>query len=229
MVRRNALRFLVCLLLLPLLLALLAGCGGDSRGSADAEQPADSAQTGEKATGEGQAKEPAAPSNPKQSQKKGVTLKQVYSDEKTGLTVQTPIYWEATMKDDALAVFLSPQNGVEDLYRENVVITADDQFENLTLAAYLKALADEIRNRYPDTETLESGEVEIDSIMGHWMVDSFTGSKGPAKVYRVVLVREGVAYVFHGTAPTQTFDELYRPIFEAMARSIHWPKPEAEE
>ncbi|MFZ5813845.1 MAG: hypothetical protein ACOY93_00900 [Bacillota bacterium] len=208
-------------LLLPLLAALLAGCGTPAA-KKGTEPPAQTGEQGGAKTGEA-----PAPSSDPQAEKKGPVLKQLYTDEKTGLSVRTPILWEAGEKEGTVVVLISPQNGVEDLFRENIVITADDQFKDLTLAAYLKALGEEIRKRYPDTQTLESGEVEIDGILSHWMVDAYTGPKGPARVYRVVVIREQVAYVFHATAPEQTF-ELYRPTFEAIARSIAWPKPEAE-
>lgn len=214
-------------LLLSLLLALLAGCGGGSFPKSFTDRIRSEAP---ESTANDKAGDPSETAEPetgeKQPEKKGVALNQLFTDEQTGLSLQAPLYWEAVMKDGAVVVLVSAQNGPEDLYRENVMITADHQFKDLTLAAYLKALTAEVRKRYPDTETLENGEVEVDGIRGHWLVDSFTlPNSGPAKVYRVVLVREAAAYVFHGTSPAPTFD-LYRPVFEAMAKSMTWSRPE---
>lgn len=207
-------------LLLPLLLALLVGCGGGSTPKTGTDPAKSDAPASDTTEPEGVKTQP---------EQKGVTLKQHFTDEQTGLSIQAPLYWETSWKEGALVVLVSALNGPEDLYRENVVIIADDQFKDLTLVSYLKALATEVRERYPDTETLESGEIEVDGIIGHWLVDSFTLPRtGPAKVYRVVLVKESVAYVFHGTSPNLTFD-LYRPSFEAMAKSMTWSKPDAKQ
>lgn len=153
-------------------------------------------------------------------------LPQLYLDPATGLAVRLPEDWIAALMDDAVVALLSPLNGEEDFFQENVVITADDQFPDLTMPAYLEALEYNVRQIYGDTQTLESGELEIDSLPAHWQVDAFTSAKGPARVYRVVIIREQVAYVFHATALEYTFDR-YRPLFEAIAASIHWPPPEA--
>lgn len=224
-IRSRSVRWLV----LPLLLALLAGCSGDASrdgaapGSAQSES-GEAARDTKGAPGQGGTAIGQDPQKQETGQK-APTLAQGYQDPKTGLVVKTPYGWEAAPYEGAVVALLSPPAGAEDIFRENVLITYDDQFKNLNLAAYLKALAHDVRQRYPDTQTVESGEIEIAGIMGHWMIDTFTGAKGPSKVYRVVLIREGAAYVFHGTAPVATFDR-YRPIFEAIARSITWPKPE---
>lgn len=202
-------------IVLPLLLALLAGCGGKAAENGG-ESPTGEANTGPRAVEPGETKE-----------KKPAALPQSYADERTGLTLKTPYGWTAAPYEGALVALISPSAGEEDIFLENVLITYDDQFKNLNMAAYLKALAYDVRQRYPDTNTEESGEIEIDGIMGHWMIDTFTGPKGPSKVYRVVLIKEPAAYVFHGTAPAGTFDR-YKPIFEAIAASIAWPEPEEQ-
>lgn len=207
-------------IVLPLLLAVLAGCGGkaveNGGGSTGGETPTGESKLDPKAAEEVQTKE-----------EKPAALPQSYVDEKTGLTVKTPYGWTAAPYEGALVALISPSAGEDDIFLENVLITHDDQFKNLSMAAYLRALAYDVRQRYPDTETVESGEIEIDGIMGHWMIDTFTGSKGPSKVYRVVLIQEPAAYVFHGTALAATFDR-YKPIFEAIATSMAWPEPEEQ-
>ena len=129
----------------------------------------------------------------------------IYSHPGTGLTLGVPEGWEVYPLEDAVVAMISPVRGEEDFFRENIMVTADDQFPDLTLERYVEVLADEVKNRYPDTETLESGDITIADAEGRWMVDRFTGPKGEAWVYRVVLVREGTAYVLHGTAPVWTF------------------------
>lgn len=153
-----------------------------------------------------------------------VELIQTFADPKTGLTLGVPDKWTAVPMVDAMITLISPQNGEEDFFLENAVVTADDQFEDLTMEAYLEALNLELRNRYPDTETLESGDITIADLPAHWMVDKFTGPKGEARVYRVVVIRENVAYVLHGTSPVWSFDR-YRPVFEAIAKSATWVDP----
>lgn len=153
-----------------------------------------------------------------------VELTQSFVDRDTGLTFGVPELWTAVPTEDAVITLLSPQNGEEDFFLENVVVVADDQFEDLTMEAYLEALNFEVRNRYPDTETLESGDMTIAGLPAHWMVDRFTGPKGEARVYRVVIIREAVAYVLHGTSPVWSFDR-YRPVFEAIAQSVTWVDP----
>ena len=151
-----------------------------------------------------------------------------YTHPETGLTLGVPEGWTAHPVEDAVVAMISPQNGEEDFFRENILVTADDEFPDPTLDAYVEALAAEVRRRYSDTETLEAGDITLDGIQGRWMIDRFTGPKGDARVYRVVLVREGTAYVLHGTAPVWTFDD-YRPVFEAVAQSITWVEPRAVE
>jgi hypothetical protein len=203
---------------LPLLLLLFAGCGkAQAPASTSAPKAAEPQATAPKAT---DAKESQA----KAGEAQKISLVQTYKDEKTGLAVSIPANWTAVPYEGALMALISPATGEDDIFRENVLITHDDAFKNLSLAAYLKALAYDVRQKYPDTQTLESGEIEIGGLQGHWLIDSFTGPKGPAKVYRVVLIKDAAAYVFHGTAPVQTFDR-YRPVFETIARSIAWPKP----
>lgn len=195
--------------LLPLAISLLAGCS--SAGKNKDAAPSESAPKG-------------AQSTSKESEKKGPDLPLNYTDQQTGLTLKTPSGWEAAPYEGAVIALISPQNGVEDLFRENILITRDDKFPSPNMLSYLQALAQEVRKRYPDTETVESGEVEIDGMMAHWMIDSFTGPKGAAKVYRVVFLKDSVPYVLHATALAPTFD-LYRPAFEGIAKSIAWPKP----
>lgn len=197
--------------LLPLALLLLAGCSSAPAKKAEAPSEKTPASQADSSTG-------------KESEKKGPSLSLTYTNEQTGLNLKTPSGWEAQPVEGALVALISPQNGVEDLFRENILITRDDKFPAPTMASYLQALSQEVRKRYADTETAESGEIEIDGIMAHWMVDTFTGPKGPSKVYRVVLLKDSVPYVFHATALAPTFD-LYRPTFEAIAKSISWPKP----
>jgi len=156
-----------------------------------------------------------------------VQLTQTYTDPQTGLSFGVPDQWAAYPVEDAVVAMISPQNGEEDFFRENVLVTADEQFADRTLERYVEALNAEVRARYPDTETLESGDTTVAGLPARWLVDKFTGPKGETRVYRVVLVREQVAYVFHGTAPVWSFDK-YRSVFEAMAQSIHWGEPEAE-
>lgn len=198
-------------LVLPLMLLLLAGCNS---------KPA----PGETAT-ESKARPKQEAAAPKESEQKAPTLSQGYQDPKTGLVVKSPHGWQAAPYEGAVVALLSPAANEDDIFQENVLITHDDQFKNLNMAAYLKALAYDVRQRYPDTQTLESGEIEIAGTMAHWLVDSFTGPKGPTKVYRVVVIKAPSAYVLHGTAPAATFDR-YRPTFEAIAASMAWPKPE---
>lgn len=211
-------------IVLPLLLALLAGCTSAPK---EAEKPASQEpKAGETRAGQSETDPKGGETAAKQEpEKKAPSLSQGYQDPRTGLVVKSPYGWEAAPYEEAVVALLSPSAGEEDIFRENVLITYDDQFKDLTMASYLKALAYDVRQRYPDTETVESGEVEIAGLMGHWMVDTFTGAKGPSKVYRVVVIREPGAYVLHGTAPVATFDR-YGPIFEAIAKSMAWPKPE---
>ncbi|MEW8977390.1 MAG: hypothetical protein AB2385_03210 [Symbiobacterium sp.] len=149
-----------------------------------------------------------------------------YVDPETGLSVGIPGDWAAYETEDAVVVMVSPQVGEDDIFLENVVVTADDHFPDPTLDVYVEAMEAEVRNRYPDTETLESGDIVVSGVPGRWMVDRFTAPKGEARVYRTVLVREGIAYVIHGTALAPTFDK-YRPIFEAVVRSVTWVEPDA--
>lgn len=207
------------LMLLPLLLVtLLVGCSKPAGSPAPGGESSSDKKPAASKAGAGPSDSATSPA---------VQFPQRYEDDKTGLTIGVPEGWVATPYQEALVALISPQNGEEDFFLENLLITADDQFKDLTLASYLKALAAEVRKRYPDTQTLESGEVEVAGIAGHWMVDSFTGSKGATQVYRVVLVNGPVAYVLHGTAPVQSF-ERYRPIFEAMAQSVTWESPAAK-
>jgi len=148
-------------------------------------------------------------------------LTQLFRDPVTGLSVRVPEDWLAFQVEGAVVALLSPLSGDEDFFQENILITADDQFPDMTMPAYLEALEYDVKQRYPDTRTLESGELEIDSLPAHWHVDAFTGPKGPAMVYRVVIIREQVGYVFHATALEYTFDK-YRPLFEAIAGTISW-------
>ncbi|MBP2019073.1 hypothetical protein J2Z79_002489 [Symbiobacterium terraclitae] len=200
----------VCLLwpLAALLLLLAAGCAapgteappaaGNRAGAGVAEPPGEGDAGGQ-----------------------GPQLTLTYTDPETGLTLGVPEGWFAYPVEDAVVAMISPAKGEEDFFRENLLVTADDQFPDPTLETYVEALEDEVRRRYPDTETLESGDITVAGIEGRWLVDRFTGPKGEARVYRVVLVRDGVAYVLHGTAPVWTFD-AYRPVFEAVAQSAAW-------
>lgn len=206
----HRLRTRLAALLTGLLLLTAAGCSSQS-GKSQADAPQTESEQESKGDGNTHETEPSA----------SVKLPLSYSDPKTGIALSLPDGWTANAQDGAVVALISPQNGNEDFFRENVLITADDQFQNLTMDAYLKAMDHEVRQRYADTKTEESGEIEIDGLKGHWQVDAFTGTKGLSRVYRVVLIRETVAYVFHATAPAYTFDR-YRPVFEAIARSIHW-------
>jgi len=152
-------------------------------------------------------------------------LDQTFDDPQGRMSLKAPAGWLAYGYEGAVVALVSPQNGVDDFFLENVLVTADAQFEDLTFPRYMKALEAEVRKRYPDTQQVETGEIEVDGQTAHFLVESFTSDKGPAKVYRVVIIRETTAYVLHATAPVQTFDR-YRPIFEAMARSITFPKPQ---
>lgn len=194
--------------LVALLLLAAAGCAAPQTQT----PPASGDQPGADVT---------EPSSDGLGQEKDPLLTLTYTHPETGLSLGVPEGWTAYPVEDAVVAMISPQNGEEDFFRENLLVTADDQFPDPTLEAYEEALAAEVRRRYPDTETLESGDITIAGIQGRWLVDRFTGPKGDARVYRVVLVRDGVAYVFHGTAPTWTFD-TYRPLFEAVARSATW-------
>ncbi|WP_374713058.1 hypothetical protein [Symbiobacterium terraclitae] len=200
----------VCLLwpLAALLLLLAAGCaapGTDAPPAAGNRAGAGLAEPPGEGDAEGQ----------------GPQLTLTYTHPETGLTLGVPEGWFAYPVEDAVVAMISPAKGEEDFFRENLLVTADDQFPDPTLETYVEALEDEVRRRYPDTETLESGDITVAGIEGRWLVDRFTGPKGEARVYRVVLVRDGVAYVLHGTAPVWTFD-AYRPVFEAVAQSAAW-------
>jgi len=212
---RRRLRLLAPLLasVLALLLLALAGCGAP---------PGPASSTGGDPAGA--ENEPPSPKEEEEPSEHDSLLTLIYSHPPTGLTVGVPEGWELYPLEDAVAAMISPERGEEDFFRENVLITADDQFPDVTLDTYTEALAEEVRSRYSDTETLESGDITISGVEGRWMVDRFTGEKGEARVYRVVLVRGSTAYVLHGTAPVWTFED-YRPIFEAVARSITWVEP----
>lgn len=196
-------RRLLAALLLVFLLPAAAGCGPQ-------EAPMETARE-------------AGESGPEEEE---YELTQLFQDPVTGLTVRVPEDWLAFRVEGAVVALLSPLSGDEDFYQENVLITADDQFPEMDMPAYLEALDYDVKQRYPDTQTLESGEIEIGSIPAHWQVDAFTGPKGPARVYRVVIIRDQVAYVFHATALEYTF-EKYRPLFEAIAATMEWQAPGA--
>ncbi|MFO7273375.1 MAG: hypothetical protein DIU55_000750 [Bacillota bacterium] len=213
---RRRLRLLLPLLVLAFFAA--AGCGTGAR-------PVPAAGGGEA----GVTAEDAAPgSEAGQDENPEIPLTLTYSHPDTGLTLTAPEGWTVYPLEEAVVALISPQRGEEDFFRENILVTADDQFPDPTLDRYVAALEAEVRNRYPDTETLESGDLTIAGVPGRWLVDRFTGEKGEARVYRVVLIRDGTAYVLHGTAPVWTFDS-YRPIFEAVARSITWVEPPVED
>lgn len=207
--------------LLALLLIAVAGCGGPrSQAPSAGTDPARADQAG------AESEPPGSEDGESDDEEPLLTL--IYSHPATGLTLGVPEGWAVYPLEDAVVAMISPQRGEEDFFRENILVTADDQFEDLTPDRYAEALAEEVRNRYPDTETLESGDITISGAEGRWLVDRFTGLKGEARVYRAVLVREEVAYVLHGTAPVWTFDD-YRPVFEAVARSITWVEPPADD
>ncbi len=209
-------------LVVPLLFLLLAGCSrpesSDGTGDPAKGSDASAAQT----TGKGTKGKPASDA----AEEEGPALEQTFHDDQGRIELKVPEGWEAMGYEGALVALISPQNGEEDFFRENLLVTHDTEFENLTFPRYLKALEVEVRNRYPDTETLESGEIEIAGEMAHFLVESFTSLKGPAKVYRVVILRGSTAYVLHATAPVQSFDR-YRPIFEAIAKSVTFPEPKS--
>ncbi|WP_374713285.1 hypothetical protein [Symbiobacterium terraclitae] len=199
--------------LAALLLLVAAGCAAPEVQA----PPASGDQTGAEVT---------EPPEDGAGDAQGPQLTLTYTHPETGLTLGVPEGWTAYPVEDAVVAMISPAKGEEDFFRENLLVTADDQFPDPTLESYVEALADEVRRRYPDTETLESGDITIAGIEGRWLVDRFTGPKGEARVYRVVLVRDAVAYVFHGTAPTWTFD-TYRPVFEAVVESATWAAAES--
>ena len=211
---RRRLRLLAPLLAILLLTA--AGCGEpEAQGPAAGGDQTD-VQSEPPAEGEGQ----------QDGQQIPLTL--VYSHPDTGLTLGVPEGWVVYPLEDAVVALISPERGEEDFFRENILVTADGQFPDPALDVYVEALEQEVRHRYPDTETLESGEATVGGVPARWIVDRFTGEKGETRVYRVVLVRDGIAYVLHGTAPVWTFDD-YRPVFEAVAQSITWVEPRVVE
>lgn len=180
-----------------LMLSLLVGCSGKK-----AEKPA--------------AKDEA----PAATTPKGVP----FEDPATGIALQVPKGWNATPGlNESIVAMISPLNGEEDLFQENAILFVDKQFKDPTMKSYLEALAAEVRKRYPDTKTLEEGDMPVNGVDAHWLVDSFSGPKGPMKVYRLVLVHKETAYVLHGTSPAQTFDR-YRPNFEAIGKSLRLPQ-----
>jgi hypothetical protein len=132
-------------------------------------------------------------------------------------SLQVPFGWEQRTMGGTI-LWLSPQEGPGDLFRENVNVTTENLPSPMTVGQYAVAATRSMAQMLQGFAVLEQGQTVLAGQPAHWMVyNHFMGQ--PLQVLVFFVVRGTTAYVLTCTASPPQFP-LFRPRFSQIAATL---------
>ena len=136
-----------------------------------------------------------------------------YEDPGSGYSIEFPQGWKLRQEAaEGILVALSPREGQDDPFSENVTIHAARLPEPRALDEHFEVLLGEWR-RSPGFEQLEAGRRELGGAEARWIVQQQEVQGEPLRLLTYVIVVNQRSYIIHCAAPPETFAQV-RPIFE---------------
>lgn len=147
---------------------------------------------------------------------------QEFVSEDYGFVIEFPGSWMVTTEIPGTVVAaLSPQEGPEDTFMENVVITAEKLPPDMTLSEYLDAVISVLSKTMAGFEVVKTGEARSDYCEFLWVTYHVALGK-PDLVQNIHLtIRDGIGFAIIGSATPDSF-EAYAPEFEAAVASFRF-------
>ncbi len=129
-----------------------------------------------------------------------------YKDPAHGFEVGYPSDWEQKQAAGTVVAFLSPQEGSDDNFRENVNVVAESVPSSVDLEFYTDRTLDKLKNFISDMKVEESVSAKLGSEPAHRIIYTGTQSGVHARFLQVWALHSGTAYVVTYTGSIDGFD-----------------------
>ena len=168
---------------------------------------------------------PAPPGNATATPAKAATTPQIkgrYYDKEKGFSIQFPADWERIAGPQAMGaaiLALSPPEGQEDQYRENVNVFTDDAPAEKNLEEYFQETMAGAHKLLTDLVEYEKDQVTLGGVPARRIVISHRLGQVSVKAIEYVLVKGKRGYAITCSAAPEQFDK-YKPTFEEIAKGF---------
>ncbi len=132
-----------------------------------------------------------------------------FVNEELGITMDNTVGWEQTPFPGVAVAFLSPPDGPQDAFRENVNLvtkpvpgTTADEYDAASLSVLQKLLS--------DLKVVKSGTMTINGQAAHTRDMTYTQGQYALKIRQAFFIKNDTAYVLTYTADINTFN-TYEP------------------
>lgn len=147
-----------------------------------------------------------------------------WTNDQYGISIQYPVQWQPTKSSEgALVVFLSPKQGVYDLFLENVNVAVQDLSETpMLLEEFTKIAKSQLNAVLTNVEIVEQEDVVIDYKRGHRI--TFLAKDDQDMRVTIIWFMDGnLAYTLTYMALDSDY-ETYLPLAEKMFESFKFEK-----
>jgi len=143
-------------------------------------------------------------------------------DQARGYSIEFPEGWGIQSQDDAaLICALSPRDGKDDPFSENITVLVETFDEPRTLDEYTERNRQTWLKEAKAFKEHESGQATLDGVQARWIIHSQEVEGMEQKILTYAVVRERRAYLILCNAQPGKFDE-YRETFEKAVKSFRF-------
>ena len=140
-----------------------------------------------------------------------------------GFSITGPQGWEKKTGEMGTEVmYLSPQEGAGDQFRENLNVVVEKLPSAMSLDGYLRAALPNVKKMLTDYDLLEQARTSINGVKAERMVFTHRMGAMEIKALQYYLVKDKRAYIVTCTANPDTYNR-YLNDFEQACKTIRLP------
>ena len=130
-----------------------------------------------------------------------------FSNDRFRFSVDNPVGWEQSEFPGVLVVFLSPLEGAEDTFRQNVNVVVEEGVSGYSAEEYSEAAGENMRKLMTAFQELATGTMTIDGEEVPTRDYSFAQGEYTLRGRQAYVVKDDLAYVLTYTALTGDEDK----------------------
>jgi len=142
----------------------------------------------------------------------------IYSDNKTGITINYPLNWEYQQNMRTIFIFMRPLEVQGQIFRENINLIINSA-KNLSLQEYAGAAKVQFSSQLPGYKEFSTNYLEINGNKYARIIYEHKTNNLPLKVAYYITIKKDKAYCITCSATDVTFNKYYS-VFEQMMQSF---------